>query len=105
MSTREDQAINTVPNVSTQNEKKKIFQSNYKLEKQFPEKAFKRKIHEIAYESSRFRGVLNFMGIESGRTGMLKYFKMTMESSKAVRPVPKFRNVSKLQAAMGKFQF
>ena len=61
-----------------------------------------RKIHEIAYEFSRFRGVLNFMGIESGRTGILKYFKMSMKNSKAV---PKFRKISKIQAAVGKFQF
>lgn len=117
MSTRVDQA-KQVPDAATQNEKKKIFQSNYKLEKQFlprhdekiPEKenSTKRKIHlmrkiqEIAYESSRFRGVLTFMGIECGRKGILKYFKMTMKNSEAVQ---KLKKVSKIQAAVGKFQF
>ena len=117
MSTKVDQA-KQVPDVATQSEKKKIFQSNYKLEKQFlprhdekiPEKenSTKRKIHlmrkiqEIAYESSRFRGVLTFMGIECGRKGILKYFKMTMKNSEAVQ---KLKKVSKIQAAVGKFQF
>ena len=115
MSTRVDQA-KQVPDAATQNEKKKkeFFQSNYKLEKQFLPRhdeeipSTKRKIHlmrkiqEIAYESSRFRGVLTFMGIESGRKGILKYFKMTVKNSEAV---PKLKKVSKIQAAVGKFQF
>ena len=117
MSTKVDQA-KQVPDAATQNEKKKIFQSNYKLEKQFlprhdekiPEKEnstnrkihLMRKIQEIAYESSRFRGVLTFMGIECGRKGILKYFKMTMKNSEAVQ---KLKKVSKIQAAVGKFHF
>jgi len=121
MSTRVDQA-KQVPDAATQSEKKKIFQSNYKLEKQFlprhdekipeNENSTKRKIHlmrkiqEIAYprncESSRFRGVLTFMGIECGRKGILKYFKMTMKNSEAVQ---KLKKVSKIQAAVGKFRF
>ena len=84
-------------------EEKKIFQSTYKLEKQFLprndetlEKAFMRKIQEISYESSRFRDVLTIMGIEISRNDIIKFFKMTTKSFKLTR-------ISKVQAALGKF--
>ena len=92
----EHEPISSVPNPPTKHEEKKIFQSTYKLEKQFlprhdetPEKAFRRKIQEISYESSRFRDVLNIMGIKISRNDIVKFSKGL---------------ISKVQAA-GKFHF
>ena len=74
----------SVPNGRTKHGKNKIFQSNYNLEKQFlprqdetPKLAFLRKIQEIAYESSRFRDVLTFMGIEIHRNEIVKFYIIT----------------------------
>ena len=78
-------------------EEKKIFQSTYKLEKQFLprndetiEKALMRKIQEISYESSRFRDVLTIMGIKISQNDIVKFSKGL---------------ISKVQAASGKFHF
>ena len=97
MSRIEHEPISSIPNPSTKHEEKKIFQSTYKLEKQFlpehdetPEKAFGRKIQEISYESSRFRDVLAIMGIKISRNYIVKFSKGL---------------ISKVQAGSGKFHF
>ena len=98
MSTIEHEPVSSVSAQPTEHEEKKIFQSTYKLEKQFlprhdetPEKAFIRKIQEISYESSRFRNVLAIMGIKINRNiNIVKFSK---------------RLISKVQASTGKFHF
>jgi len=107
MSTIEHEPTGSVPSPPTTNiesetseskhEEKKIFQSTYKLEKQFlprhdetPEKAFMRKIQEISFESSRFRNVLSIMGVKIKRNNIVKFSK---------------RLISKVQASLGKFHF
>lgn len=111
MSIKMDAPTSSVPNAPTKHGKNKIFQSTYNLEKQFLprqdetlERAFMRKIQEISYESSRFRGVLTFMGIEISQNEIVKFYKMTKKSFKhAAQKVASHELISKVQAAVGRF--